>query len=230
MNPGRRTGILGGTFDPIHLGHLEAADAACRALALDTVLLVPSRVSPHRPAAPCVSEFHRFAMVALAASTTKHLVACDLELTSPNHSYTSVTLQRLGATGVDTSQLFFIAGADAFAEIATWYDYPAVLSRSHFVVISRTGCPAPGLRERLPDLAPRMRLLASGADAPPHVGGTAIWLVDEQTTATSSSEIRQRRTAGQSIDGLVPEAVATYITKQGLYSSRATAGKLHEQA
>ena len=229
MTHQRRIGVLGGTFDPIHLGHLDAADAASRALSLDTVLLVPSRVPPHRATSPQVSELHRFAMVALAASASDHFVACDLELTSSEPSYTSVTLQRLASAGAEPSQLFFIAGADAFAEIASWYDYPAVLNRSHFVAVSRPGCPAPALRERLPSLAPRMHLPVPGDDASVRTDGTAIWLVDAQTREISSSTLRRCLNSGQSIEGLVPDAVLAYIARHELYSPSAAAHDLHER-
>ena len=228
MSDDRRTGVLGGTFDPIHLGHLDAAEAARRALNLDTVLLVPSRMPPHRPTSPHVSESHRFAMVTLAASGAEHLVACDIELVSPAPSYTSITLQRLKAGGHPSAQLFFITGADAFAEIATWHDYPAVLSRSHFVVVSRPGYPAQALRERFPDLALQMHFLTEGSKTPISTNTTGIWLVDARTQATSSSDLRRRLYAGQSIEGLVPEVVSTYIARQDLYSPPA-ASKLHEQ-
>ena len=229
MTDQRRTGVLGGTFDPIHLGHLDAAAAAHRALALDIVLLVPSRVPPHRPTSPRVSEFHRFAMVALAASASDHLIACDLELTSSDPSYTSVTLQRLTGTGAEPSQLFFIAGADTFADIASWHDYPAVLNRSHFVAVSRPGCPAPALRQRLPNLASRMQLLSPGDSASVDKDCPTIWLVDAQTRETSSSELRRRLYGGQLIEGLVPDAVAAYIARHELYSPGAAAHDLHER-
>ena len=229
MSSAGRTGILGGTFDPIHLGHLDAADAARRALALDTVLLVPARVPPHRPASPHASEFHRFAMVALATSADAHLVACDLELTSSGPSYTSVTLQQLAAAGTDPRHIFFITGADAFAEIASWHDYPTVLSRSHFVVVSRPGYPAPDLVGRLPELAPRMRSLAPGAAAPSQIDITTIWLIDAQTRAASSSDLRRRIQIGQSIEGLVPKAVSSHIARHDLYAPDLAASKLHER-
>ena len=229
MTDQKRTGLLGGTFDPIHLGHLDAADAAHRALALDTVLLVPSRVPPHRPTSPRVSEFHRFAMVALASSASDYLVACDLELTSSDPSYTSVTLQRLAGADTEPSQLFFIAGADTFAEITSWHDYPAVLNRSHFVAVSRPGCPAPALRQRLPNLASQMQLLSPGDNASVGKDCPAIWLVDAQTREISSSELRRRLHGGQSIEGLVPDAVAAYIARHALYSPGAAAHDLHER-
>ena len=219
-----RIGVLGGTFDPIHYGHLDAAEAARHALALDTVLVVPSRVPPHRTAAPRVSEFHRFAMVALAAVDHERLLTSDIELMSASPSFTSVTLERLARAGTAPSNLFFIAGADAFTEIASWHDYPAMLERSHFIVVSRPGCSALEMRERLPELSSRMRepthAAAPGADSAP-----AIWLVDVQTRDISSSALRHQLRSGRLVDGLVPATVSTYIARHDLYAD--TAGDLH---
>ena len=226
MRAPQRIGVLGGTFDPIHYGHLDAAEAAQHALALDTVLLVPSRVPPHRTAAPQVSEFHRFAMVALAAADHERLLSSDIELMSASPSYTSVTLERLSQAGTAPSNLFFITGADAFTEIASWHDYPAVLGRSHFIVVSRPGCLALALRERLPDLSSRMRQPAEESVAPGADTAPAIWLVDVQTRNISSSSLRRQLSAGHPVDGLVPAAVSMYIARHGLYAD--TASDLHD--
>ena len=249
---GRRTGILGGTFDPIHVGHLFVATEAARALALDEVLLLPSRTPPHRPVDPSTSVFQRFAMVALAASTNARLVASDLELLRQGPSYTADTLRMLHAAGHEAWQLFFLAGADAFAEIATWRDYPAVLDLAHFVVCSRPGTPATSLPAGLPDLARRMlpANLASGHPGAPcdfaqgreasvlHETGanTHIFLLDCPTPDVSSTDIRARARAGRPLAGLVPPEVDHYIRRHGLYGAssgaaaagRPAAGNLHE--
>ena len=219
-----RIGVLGGTFDPIHYGHLDAAEAARHALALDTVLLVPSRVPPHRTAAPRVSEFYRFAMVALAVADHERFLTSDIELMSSSPSFTSITLERLTRSGTAPSNLFFIAGADAFAEIASWHDYPAVLERSHFIVVSRPGCSALAMRERLPELSSRMREPTHAAD-PGADNAPAIWLVDVHTRDISSSALRRQLSSGRLADGLVPATVSAYITQHGLYAE--TAGGLH---
>jgi nicotinate-nucleotide adenylyltransferase len=249
---GRRTGILGGTFDPIHVGHLVVATEAARALALDQVLLLPSRTPPHRPVDPSASVFHRFAMVALAASTDARLVASDLELLRQGPSYTADALRMLHAAGHEAWQLFFLAGADAFAEIATWRDYPAVLDLAHFVVCSRPGTPATSLPARLPDLARRMlpANMASGHPGAPfdfaqgreasglHETGakTRIFLLDCPTPDVSSTDIRARARAGRPLAGLVLPEVDHYIRRHGLYGAssgaaaagRPAAGNLHE--
>ena len=213
----QRIGVLGGTFDPIHFGHLDAATAARHALGLDDIHLVPARTPAHKAAAPLVSAYHRIAMAALAATGHPELRINDIELDSDDPSYTSLTLQQLAHAGHAPTRLFFITGADAFADIASWYDYPAVLSRSHFVVVSRSGCAASDLRRRLPDLAERMRRVEAPTIPAADEGPTAIWLVDAQTRSISSSDVRTQLLRGRPVDELVPPAVATYIARHALY-------------
>ena len=220
----RRIGVLGGTFDPIHNGHLDVADAARRACALGTVLLVPARVPPHRAAAPHAPAAHRFAMAAMAAHARDDLCVSDIEMRDSGPSFTSVTLARLAAYGYRPAQLFFITGADTFADIASWHDYPAVLDRSHFVVVSRPGHPVATLRAQS-DIRPRMREATGKRRTDSE--SVSIWLVDAATRAVSSSALRRRLTEGQPIDEFVPDAVARHITKHGLYSPASTASCLH---
>jgi nicotinate-nucleotide adenylyltransferase len=244
----RRTGILGGTFDPIHVGHLAVATEAARALGLDEILLLPSRTPPHRPIDPSASVFHRFAMVALAESADGRLAACDLEVSRPGTSYTADSLRALRAAGHEAWQLFFLTGADAFAEIANWRDYPAVLDLAHFVVCSRAGAAASTLPSRLPDLAARMvpaltsSVLHGSADAGRthavalQAGKTHIFLLDCSIPDVSSTDIRARARAGRPLAGLVPPEVDHYIRRHGLYGAitgatpagRPAAGNLHE--
>src|SRR5437773_11466865 len=107
-----RIGVLGGTLDPVHCGHLEAATAARDVLGLSRVPIVPSRVPPHRPVQPAASPFHRFAMAALAVNGVPRLAASDDELGTEGPSFTAETLDRLHAAGWSASQIFFIIGAD----------------------------------------------------------------------------------------------------------------------
>jgi nicotinate-nucleotide adenylyltransferase len=230
MTSGTRIGILGGTFDPVHAGHVDTALAARRALALDRVLVMPSGTPPHRPSHPSASRFHRFAMTALAVNGLAGLVASDLEIGSTAPSYTFDTLARLHQSGLAASQIFFITGADAFAEIATWSRYPHVLEMAHFVVVSRPGHAASAIASKLPALAARMRSVtvqpttAAGPRAQAAQvlevlrQSLEVLLVDAATRDVSSTEIRQRLESRQSISGLVPPAVETYILQHGLYS------------
>ena len=233
MSGPTRTGLLGGTFDPIHQGHLDAAHVVRRALQLNEVLLIPARVAPHRAVLPRASAYHRFAMLALATAGQEALPVCDVELRSADPSYTSLTLQQLALSGYDPPQLFFITGADAFAEITTWYDFPAVLDHGHFAVVSRPGYPVSQLRSRLPDLSSRMRDVSDAIGSKIHIDECtatfSIWLIDATTSDASSSEIRRRLAAGKPLAGLTPPDVETYIRRHRLYlPSRPAADQLHE--
>lgn len=212
----RRLGVLGGTFDPVHFGHLDAAEAARTALSLHEVLFVPSHDPPHRPVDPHATAFHRFALVALAIDGRPGYRASDMELIREGNSYTSDTLRGLHQEGWAPLQLFFILGADACAEIATWHEFPAVLDAAHFVVIARPGVSldmalarTPGLRSRTRDVA------ASGGLA----GKTGIFLVEAHTRDVSSTAVRRRLAGRQPIDDLVPPAVARHIAAHHLYGT-----------
>jgi nicotinate-nucleotide adenylyltransferase len=209
----RRLGILGGTFDPIHYGHLEAGQAAKAALGLTDIVVVVSNLPPHRPQ-PFASSHHRFAMAAMAVAGRDRWRASDIELSVVTPSFTSDTLQRLHASGWAPTDLFFIIGTDAFAEIESWKDYPAILTRTHFAVVSRPGFPVSTLPARLPGLAARMVTPGTAAPVAP-----AVFLIDAPTPDVSATTIRSRCAAAQSIDGLVPSDVRQHILQHALYSS-----------
>jgi len=233
----RRTGILGGTFDPIHWGHLDVADAAVKELKLSRLFVITSNVPPHRPQ-PLASSYHRFAMVALAVLDRPEWRAADLELRHDAPSFTSRTLDLFHERGYLSSELFFVIGADAFAEIASWRDYPKILDAAHFAVVSRPGFPVNEMPGRLPKLADRM--------ARPPIDAIAqidplIILIDAPTADVSSTAIREHLADGKPIDGLVPPHVQQHIEHHGLYSSMTperrrpdtlripAAGRLHGQ-
>ncbi|MSO56444.1 MAG: nicotinate (nicotinamide) nucleotide adenylyltransferase [Acidobacteria bacterium] len=194
-----RVGVLGGTFDPIHAGHLEAAQAARGALSLDRIILLPARTPPHRSVEPRASGFHRFAMASLAASEGGAMAVSELELLREGPSYTSMTLENLHAAGLRPSQLFFILGSDAFADIAGWHDYPQLFGLSNFVVVSRPGFPVPN---------PQSPITGSP---------TSVFFIEAHTPDVSSTDIRRRVGAGESIDRLVPRSVAGHIHRHRLY-------------
>jgi nicotinate-nucleotide adenylyltransferase len=217
MTGSGRIGILGGTFDPVHFGHLDAADAARRALKLDQVWFIPSCDPPHRPADPRASAFHRFALVTLAIQGDDTLRASDMELRRTGPSYTADTLRGLARQGWRPSQLFFILGSDAFAEIATWREFPAVLDAANFAVIARPGTTLDAAASRTPSLRGRLRI--PGKPDTSEAAGTSIFLVEARTRDVSSSTIRARLAAQQSIDDLVPAPVARHIATHHLYEA-----------
>ena len=220
-----RIGILGGTLDPIHCGHLAAATAARDVLELPRVLVMPSRVPPHRPVQPVASPFHRFAMAAVAVTGLPRIEVSDDELRADGPSYTASTLERLHTRGYAPSQIFFITGADAFADIATWKRYPEVLDLAQFVVVSRPGYDIDALASRLPDLRDRMRPAAAPG---PRGATTSIFLLPAATPDVSSTIVRERLRRGESLAGLVPPLVDTYIRQHQLYSP-SPADHLHGQ-
>jgi nicotinate-nucleotide adenylyltransferase len=233
----RRLGILGGTFDPVHVGHMDVADAAHAALDLTEVVLVTSNVPPHRPQ-PVTSAYHRFAMVAIAVQERPDWRAADLELRYDAPSYTSRTLDRFHDRGYRATELFFVIGADAFAEIESWRDYPNILEAAHFAVVSRPGVAAREVPGRLPHLTARMvtQPMDALSSAIP-----LIILIDAPTADVSSTAIRDRLAAGESIAGLVLPRVQQHIEQHGLYTSttpgrrasdaqhHSPAGRLHGQ-
>jgi nicotinate-nucleotide adenylyltransferase len=216
MTAEARVGILGGTFDPIHLGHIETAHAAQRTLGLDRVVLVPSRLPPHRPGEPMASAFHRFAMAALCASECAWMSVSDHELQAAGPSYTARTLEHLRDSGIRPSQMFFITGADAFAEIETWHRYPEVLDLANFAVVSRPGIPVNTLRDRLPLLEDRF---VTGSNSIRTDVDRRIYLIDAKTPDISSTDIRRRLATGDSIQGLLCSAVERHILRHHLYSA-----------
>lgn len=230
-----RLGVLGGTFDPIHLGHIAAAEAAQHALSLDAMVLIPSRIPPHRAQPATASADDRLAMAQLVAAEFPGWSASRIEIDRQGKSYTYDTLLELARKPAlserDTSQsnvsreskgtqIFFVIGADAFAEIATWSRYPAVLDLANFVVVSRPGITLDSLRERVPSAfrtnppctPSDLRVLGSEK--------TCVILVEAPTPDVSSTEIRRRVRAGQSVSGLVSAAVSDYIAARGLYSGK----------
>ncbi len=223
-----RLGVLGGTLDPVHAGHLAAAHAAARALSLDTVWLMPAHVPAHK-AAPHASAWHRFAMTALAASEDDLLAASDLELARPGPTYTWDTLHALADEGFAPSQIFFITGSDAFAGIETWHRFPEVLDGGNFAVVTRAGRGLPADVLTQPVVAARLRTaagVASGARDVP-ANQTGIWLVEAETPDVSSRSIRERILAGEEVGADVPASVAAHIRRHGLYTHPLAARRLH---
>lgn len=207
---------MGGTFDPIHSGHLDVARAAADALHLQQVRLLPSHVPPHRrqPGTPAL---HRFAMVALAAQEDPRFVADDTEILREGTSFAADTLRHLHQSGFEPQQLFFLTGVDAFAEVATWREYPALLDFAHFVVCSRAGRGAEVVRGLLPALQERM---VDAADFHED-GATRIILLHARTADVSSSAVRSALASGDTdlaLRGMLPVTVFEHIRRHGLYN------------
>lgn len=186
-----KLGLLGGTFDPVHHGHLRAAENARTALGLDRVAFMPARVPPHR-ATPAAPPLHRFAMVALAVHADPAFFASDLELAREGPSYTVDTVKALRALG----EVVLIVGSDNLPLLPGWKDARHLLELCTVAVVGR-----PGQEHAVP---------AS-------LDGARFHSVAESEVPVSSSDLRRRVKEGQSIRYLTPPSVARYIEDQGLY-------------
>ncbi len=188
-----RTAIFGGTFDPIHQAHIRVALEAANRFGLDQVLLITSNNPPHKPAGAATSYQHRHRMVELACEADPRLVPSRLEQ-GQLLSYSFDTIQRVRATLQPDDDLFFLIGADAFAEIGTWYRAGDVLRAVEFIVVSR-----PGYAYPVPD-------------------GATVRRLETLALHVSSSAIRSRLAARAAVDELNP-AVLAYIGRHKLYQS-----------
>lgn len=215
-----RLGILGGTFDPIHLGHLRTAEEIGQGLNLEKVYLIPSASPPHKTREPLTPFRHRLNMARLSVADSLLLEALDLESQRPGLSYSIETLRDLSTTFGPEADLFFILGTDAFFEIKTWKDYRDLFDYAHFVIINRAGFQPGGLEPLLGDLG----LDLSQTDQP-HVlitsSGKKIILMETTLMDISSTGIKEMVAGGKSIRFLVPESVRDYIMKNELYKDYA---------
>jgi nicotinate-nucleotide adenylyltransferase len=142
----RRIGIYGGTFDPVHYGHLKVAEAVLSAFALDRILFVPAFTPPHKRKRMISSPFHRMAMLALATADSPKMFVSTVELEAPSRPYTIETLRRL-QTELQPARLFFMMGADSFIDVTSWRDYEAILSEYDIIVATRPGYRRPNGEE-----------------------------------------------------------------------------------
>ena len=198
-------GIFGGTFDPIHNGHLFVAESVYSVLNLDEVRLIPSSIPPHRET-PEVSPQHRLAMVQLAIEGREGLVCDDREVNGLGPSFTMRTLESLDRQFPD-AHLTLILGMDAFLGLETWYRWRDLAELASFAVVNRPGS---GVPEPLP---PWWQWLQEHQQ-----DQQTVQLVELEPYDVSATELRQRLRNKQSVEGLLPEDVINYIQIQGLYA------------
>lgn len=211
--------VYGGTFDPVHNGHLSIAEAVLSAFAMDRVLFVPAFVPPHKRGQEITSPFHRMAMLALATAGSERMRVSSLELEAPSRPYTIETLQALGREWPG-ARMFFLMGADSFRDVTSWREYERIMTEYSVIVCSRPGYLegadpvshlAPELRRLAVDLRGRRRPSAA------EIEGGRIFLTDYVSVDVSATDIRDCVEKGLPVDHLVPAPVAAYIGKYGLY-------------
>lgn len=201
-----RWGILGGTFDPIHMGHLLLAEEGREILALDKVLFVPAGQPWLKAGQPLTAAVHRLRMVELATADNPHFEVLRWEVERPGPSYTGDTLERLRSESGADVDLHFILGLDALADFPLWKDPERILQLANLAIVPRPGYResdwdsiVAGIKSRYPGYADRITMLAL------------------ESVAISATELRRRVAVGQSIRYRTPAAVGEYIEEHGLY-------------
>jgi nicotinate-nucleotide adenylyltransferase len=222
MDRKKRIALYGGTFDPIHVGHLEVAREVSRLFEIDELWFVIAQVAPHKAGLEVTSALHRYAMLALATENDPGLLISTFELDAPGRSYTVDTLAHFKAVLNESADLFFVMGADSWCEITTWRDCDRLLGMTNHIVVTRPGYSLGAdhitseSRARIVDLrlggqAESMRINQGSA-------GERIFLTDAVMNDVSATDIRRavHENSGE-LTRMVPSAVADYIRKYKLY-------------
>jgi nicotinate-nucleotide adenylyltransferase len=193
-----RIALYGGTFDPVHLGHLEVARRVSELFEIEKVVFIPAQIAPHKVGRPVTEPIHRYAMIALATQNDSQLLISTFELDAPDRRYTVDTVAEFQRRLGDDTELFFIMGADSWSEITTWRDWERLLRMTNHIVVTRPGYEVP----------------------PAPVGlGNRILFTDAVQKDISATNIRRLANEERydELEQLVPRSVAGYIKKYGIY-------------
>ena len=218
----RAVALFGGTFDPIHAGHIAVAQAALRRFHLDAIHFIPSARPPHKTKMALTPFLHRYAMVALAcadhATFVPSVAEAEMDGATPRVFYTIDTVRRFRREHPD-DHLYFIVGADQFLELPTWKNYEALLDCCDFIIASRPGFKLDALRLVIPPEKLETDNMRENAPNPNKIAlrKSAIYMLTTVSSHVSSTEIRNRLDAEKNIHGLVPPRVEEYILGQALY-------------
>jgi nicotinate-nucleotide adenylyltransferase len=212
-----KIGLFGGTFDPIHWGHLRSAEEVREAFRLDRILFVPASIPPFKKKEKASAAADRLEMARLATAGNPGFAVSDVEIARPGKSYSIDTLRHFAAKLGRNDSLYFILGMDAFREIGSWKDFQQLFSFSHFIITSRPKCKdLLGLGD-IPVAARKSFCYDSKINAFRHKSGARLYFLKLTDIGISASDIRARVKAGKSIRYLVPPEVESYIMRQGLY-------------
>jgi nicotinate-nucleotide adenylyltransferase len=215
----KKIGLFGGTFNPIHLGHLRGAEEIREAFGLQEVIFIPAALPPHKMTKEIIQARHRLEMVKRATRKNSQFSTSDIELRRPGKSYSIDTIRYFRDKLEDS--LYFILGRDAFVEIETWKDFQNLFSLCNFIIMVRPGSmqasPLPG------SLAPAFRY-DQGVSGWVHGSGNLVFLKEINFLDISSTKVRELVERGGSIKYLVPPEVEAYIEKHGLYRKRQAKG------
>ena len=212
-----KIGLFGGTFDPIHWGHLRSAEEVSETFGLDRVFFVPAAVPPHKRGHTTTAARDRLRMVSLAVAENPRFEVSTAEISRPGVSYSIDTIREFAARASPADALYFIIGLDAFREIGTWKDFRAIFPLCDFIVTSR-----PGSKEKDPlkgtgIAVKKLFCYDFNSSNYRHQSGTRVFFAELTDIAISASEIRALVQQGKSIRYLVPPEVEKYIKQRGLY-------------
>ncbi len=215
-------GFFGGSFDPIHRGHLALAEAAASRHSLRQVLFVPANVPPHKQKQPLTAFIHRYAMVALATQDERGFVPSLLESASVGANYSIDSVRRLKQTLKKSDRLFFLIGIDAFRDVAQWHEARALLAECDFIVASRPGFSLRDVAESLPeDLRPPAAVTRPFHKQPAKgdlvLPGVTLHLLEGVNQNISATAIRAAAAQGKPLARWLDPRVADYVRKHGLY-------------
>ena len=220
MSGTKRIALYGGTFDPVHLGHLAVARKVSQIFEIDDFLFVPAWIAPHKRTREVTPALHRYAMLALATQEDSHLRISRVELEAPDRSYTVETLAHFETELAGEADLFFVMGADSWSEIQTWKEWERLLTMANHIVITRPGYEievtgiSSELRERIVDTRNSNEARSKAKEQ-----GKQIFITDAVQLEISATEIRLAASKGEldRLVQLVPKSVADYIIKYDLY-------------
>ena len=195
----KRIALYGGTFDPVHVGHLEIARRVAEVFEIDRVIFIPAQMAPHKVGRPVTEPIHRYAMLALATQDDPRLVVSTFELDDPDRRYTVDTVAHFQRELDESIELFFIMGADSWSEITTWREWERLLTITNHIVVTRPGYE--------PSTA--------------HVGAHAkrVFFTDVVMNDVSATNIRRLASEGryEELVNLLPGPVLEYLKKYGIY-------------
>jgi nicotinate-nucleotide adenylyltransferase len=210
----QRVALYGGTFDPVHTGHLEIARRVSELFEIEKLLFIPAQMAPHKIGRPVTEPIHRYAMLALATQNDPRLSISTFELDAPNRRYTVDTIEHFQRLFGDRSELFFIMGADSWSEITSWREWERLLTMTNHIVVTRPGYEP--VTSHVGAIAGRVVDMRSNTSA---VGRQGIFFTDVVMNDVSATNIRRLASEGRTekLKGLVPDQVLEYIRKYGIY-------------
>ena len=217
----KRVALYGGTFDPVHLGHLEIARGVSELFEIQKVLFIPALIAPHKQTRVVTPAIHRYAMLALATQHDPRLFVSTFELDAPDRRYTVDTVAHFQSAFGDSSELFFIMGADSWSEITTWREWEKLLTMTNHIVVTRPGYDvnvgniSKSLQDRIVDL----RFAQDPKTVVQNVGGKGIFVTDVVMKDISATEIRRAANEDRFADlaNQVPQPVIEYMKKYRIY-------------